>query len=91
MFGFKQKLPLCVLVIPFVLSMSGCATTSPSDGKTASKSDASSRSALYIHQVRRAAARNNVRVIWVNPPEGDRGNRLSYTLKAKVGDEDSDR
>lgn len=91
MFGQKQKLALTALAIPFALSLSGCATTSSSEGMSASKSDGPTRSEMYVYNVNRTADRRNVRVIWVNPPKDDRPSGVSYSLEATVGDEDSSR
>ena len=91
MFGLKQKLELSALAIQFALALSGCATTAPSNDTATAKSGQPSRAAMYMYQVERGADRNNVRVIWVNPPKDDTDTGLSYSLEASVGDEDASR
>jgi hypothetical protein len=43
-----------------------------------------------VYAVDRAAERQGIRVIWVNPPRGGETARLGYSLQATVGDENDD-
>ena len=69
------------------LALSGCATTAQ---PASTQAEGPSRSALYVHAVDRAAERQGIRVIWINPPRGSEPARLGYTLEATIGDEDDD-
>ena len=68
-------------------ALTGCATTSR---LASNASEGPSESDLYVYAVDRAAERQGIRVIWVNPPRGGEPARLGYTLEATVGDENDD-
>jgi len=69
------------------LALSGCATTAQ---PASTQAEGPSRSDVYVHAVDRAAERQGIRVIWINPPRGGEPARLGYTLEATVGDEADD-
>lgn len=69
------------------LGLTGCATTDPS---ASTQAEGPTRSDLYVYAVDRAAERQGIRVIWVNPPRGGETARLGYSLQATVGDDNDD-
>ena len=69
------------------LGLTGCATTSRS---ASTQAELPTRSDVYVYAVDRAADKQGIRVIWVNPPRGGEPARLGYTLEATVGDERED-
>ena len=77
------RLAVACTLAPAALALTGCATTTGS-----AQAEGPTRSDLYVYAVDRAAERQGIRVIWVNPPKGGETARLGYSLEATVGDDD---
>jgi hypothetical protein len=60
------------------LALTGCATTA---GPASEQATGPTESDIYVYAVDRAAERQGIRVIWVNPPKGGKAARLGYTLE----------
>lgn len=75
----------CALV-PAALAVTGCATP---NGSTSAHAEGPTQSDVYVYAVDRAAERQGIRVLWVNPPKGGEAVRLDDSLEASDSEEES--